>query len=179
MDDKYQRLNTYLVFTVFCKYAFFNQGRKANEKAHVFVMLPPQLLVCCCHNWFIKWNPPSFYPHKDVLKTQEHPHKAHILWQTSGFLHFCHFWLAALTCGLVVQLWLVMIEITVCYHSVSMEQKNISLLRKQARTRWYRLSVDKQLAFWGPKLQFVLHRQQATPVRAAEWSRDSASHNRK
>lgn len=143
-------------------------------------MVPPQLLVCCCHSRFIKVNPLSFYPHKDVLKTQEHSHKStDIVKQTSGFLHFCHFCLAALTCGLVVQLSLVMIEITVCYHSVSMEQKNISLLRKQARTRWYRPSVDKQLAFWGPKLQFVLHRQQATPVRAAEWSRDSAPHNRK
>lgn len=67
----------------------------------------------------------------------------------------------------------------VCYHSVSMGLENISLLRKQACTRWCHLSADKQLAFQGPKLQFVPHRKQATPVCAAKWSWGSVPHNRK
>lgn len=46
-------------------------------------------------------------------------------------------------------------------------------------TRWCRLSVDEQLAFWGPELQFVAHRIQETPVCAIKQSQDSAPLNRK
>lgn len=109
----------------------------------------------------------------------EHTHKHTNIMANIRFSPLLSLWLAALTFGLVVQLSVAVIEITVCYHSVSMGQKNISLLPKQAHTRWCSLSVDKQLAFWGPKLQFVPHRKQATPVCAAEWSQDSAPHNRK
>ena len=122
---------------------------------------------------------PTFWTIKNTSYTMKNIHKDTNIMANIRFSPFLSPWLAALTCRLVVHLSVPMIEITVCYHSVSMGQKNISLFWKQAHTRWCCLSVDKQLAFWGQKLQFVPHRKQATPVCAAEWSRDSAPHNRK
>lgn len=125
--------------------------------------------------------PQPFPLHKYFIETEKHTHTHAIIGKQEVFSTLSPL-LAALTCGLVVQLSVTVIEITVCYHFVSMRQKNISLLGKQAHTRWCHLSVDKQLALkgGGTKLQFPPpQRKQATPVCAAMWSPNSASHNRK
>lgn len=104
--------------------------------------------------------PQPFPLHKYFIETEKHTHTHAIIGKQEVFSTLSPL-LAALTCGLVVQLSVTVIEITVCYHFVSMRQKNISLLGKQAHTRWCHLSVDKQLALkgGGTKLQSPPHKE--------------------
>lgn len=69
--------------------------------------------------------PQPFPLHKYFIETEKHTHTHAIIGKQEVFSTLSPL-LAALTCGLVVQLSVTVIEITVCYHFVSMRQKNIT-----------------------------------------------------